>query len=146
VLRECPAVLLGLDVPGHRKPQLRPLRETFGELVQLDCFGRIELLRAGRESNGIQSTAFTAADQPRYQIEGRADRLDDEVSERLPHQPADTEARFPNVAFHFEPEIDHALAVLQKRKRQTQRQIDGLGTCHALAELHLVHHDVVVTD
>ena len=101
----------------------------------------IERRASRREFDDIDLVA--AAEQVSQQGERCSDRFFQQVHEHLPDDGADPELRIIQAAGDRQVKVDHAIAVLQQRDGQFQRQIHGIGTFDLVAQLQLVDDNVV---
>src|SRR5690606_29018390 len=86
----------------------------------------------------------TAAEQRAQRTERRGDDLGDEAEQGLADQAAEAEFGILERPRHGQAEVDAALAVLEDRNGQVERQVRRVFRLELLAKRELIHDDPVV--
>ena len=104
--------------------------------------GRIQVGGAGLKVDELQIR--TAAEQRSQQCERRRDRLFEDVDEDLPDDRSQAEFRIVERAGDRKIQIDDAVAILEQRDRQLDRQRYRVLALGLVAEFELIDDDVML--
>ena len=73
----------------------------------------------------------------------RGGNFSEQVENRLPDQGADLELRIIEAASYGQVDVNNAVAILEERYRDFQRQVNSIGAFHTLAQFQLIDDDLV---
>ena len=135
---------IGMESALHDEPELRPLRQRFGQFHQLLLLRRRHRGLARLKGHLAESFLCTSGNQGRQGPEGARRDPGDHVHEGRPDQRSEAELRGVQISFHREPQVDHPAGVLEQCDGQVEGQAHRLRALHSLPESQTLHHDSMV--
>ncbi len=122
-------IFLRIVMAGHDDLKLRPHFQGLEQLCKLFPLRGRKIGAAGFEKDDVEGFAFYTEQRPE-RPKRRGHDLGDQVHEGLPDDLADTEFGIVEIPVNRQSDVDHAVAVLQKRHGEIQRQIGGFRALH----------------